>query len=99
MILAHAKTPAGKAILKQATEVKRQLVPEHKLEEHVTALQADETKMAGQLLPCKGDACPHVLPVPPFARGIGDDINGNQVRLTAAQMCRKDRLKHAEYLS
>lgn len=81
MLFARASTPNGRAILEQATEAKRDRVPDGKLHERVATLPTAESHVAGQIFPCKGDACPHMLPIPPFARGIGEDITGNQVWL------------------
>lgn len=80
MILARADSAAGSTILEQATKVKSEKVSDDKLSEHAVALPTEKTLVSGQLVPCRGDACPPTVSVPPFARSIGKPIENNRVR-------------------
>jgi hypothetical protein len=80
LVIAHSSSVIGDFILAQATAVQQQQVPEGKLAEYASSLPTDRALMSGQLLPCKGDACPKSFPVPPFAKRIGTAIERNSVR-------------------
>lgn len=90
MVVAHASTPTGEAILAQATDIKQRGVPPAELQESAVALATGSTHVAGQLVPCLGDACPATFAPPPFASRIGDTIASNRVCLCSVARTGRD---------
>ena len=78
--MAHCESATGTAALEQATAAQQAQVSEEKLAEQVAVLPVERTRVSGQIMPCKGDACPHAFPVPSFALGVGSSIEPNRVR-------------------
>jgi hypothetical protein len=85
LVIAHSESPTGSAILRQATAVKQNQVPESDLTKQEMALPTGACFVAGQIMPCRGDACPESFSLPPFAKSIGETIAPNRVRSTGSR--------------
>ena len=82
--MSNSSAPTGHAILRQATAMQNDGASDSERAAQAEALPCESTKVSGQIMPCRGDACPQSFPVPPCARKLGDAIENNKARGTAS---------------